>query len=56
MQVIFPCVEMLVTDTDQNVKSAIAATIIELGPLIGVENMVERLSILLETLLNGTYF
>ncbi len=53
MEVIFPCVEMLVKDTDPQVKCAIASVIIGLGPMIGVEYIVERLSILLRTLMNG---
>ena len=53
MNQILPCVKELVTDANQHVKSALAAVIMGLSPILGKDNTVEHLLPLFLTQLKG---
>ena len=53
MNQILPCVKELVADANQHVKSALAAVIMGLSPILGKENTIEHLLPLFLTQLKG---
>jgi len=53
MNQILPCVKELVSDANQHVKSALAAVIMGLSPILGKENTIEHLLPLFLTQLKG---
>lgn len=55
MNQILPCVKELVSDANQHVKSALAAVIMGLSPILGKDNTIEHLLPLFLTQLKGTF-
>ncbi len=53
MNQILPCVKELVSDANQHVKSALAAVIMGLSPILGKDNTIEHLLPLFLTQLKG---
>lgn len=55
MNQILPCVKELVSDANQHVKSALAAVIMGLSPILGKDNTIENLLPLFLTQLKGEW-
>ena len=56
MSSILPCVKDLAVDPNQHVKSALAAVIMGLSPILGKDNCIEHLLSLFLTMLKGIVY